>query len=263
MDEDAGASSLQQFCLLAKTVKGPSCVNIIGQALDHPGIFVFAELLDMANIQALAGTPAESSLELLKLFAYGTWQDYKGRAKELPAMSEVQATKLKKLTVVTLSTKSKSIPYETLMQELEVNSVREVEDLLIDCIYGGLLQGKLDQQAGQLEVHYCIGRDIHPSEIQSMCDMLGQWHQNSVELLNCISAKIENYNQQCDATRAQQQDLDAKIENIKATLRAQQDAAEGIVGPDVEAFDEDLDKMRKSGRTKGKHTHALGVGPRK
>ena len=50
------------------------------------------------------------------------------------------------LSVVTLSTKSKLISYDDLMREIEISSVREVEDLLIRCIYGGLIEGKLDQQ---------------------------------------------------------------------------------------------------------------------
>ena len=44
--------------------------------------------------------------------------------------------------------------------------VREIEDLLIECIYNGLLQGRLDQQERHLEVFSCAGRDVrarHPA----------------------------------------------------------------------------------------------------
>ena len=87
--EDGAA--LQQFCLLAKSAKGAGCASLIGQALEHPGIFVFGELLDMPSIKELAGTAAAPHLELLKLFAWGTWSDYKSRAAQLPALSEAQA----------------------------------------------------------------------------------------------------------------------------------------------------------------------------
>ena len=82
--EDGAA--LQQFCLLAKSAKGAGCASLIGQALEHPGIFVFGELLDMPSIKELAGTAAAPHLELLKLFAWGTWSDYKSRAAQLPAL---------------------------------------------------------------------------------------------------------------------------------------------------------------------------------
>ena len=95
-------------------------------------------------------------------------------------LSEAQATKLKMLSVVTLSTKSKIISYDALMRELEISSVREVEDLLIRCIYGGLLEGKLDQQLKQLSVHACAGRDIHPAEISAMLETLANWRAAAV-----------------------------------------------------------------------------------
>lgn len=262
--DEAGATALTQFCILAKSTKGPACTSVISQALDHPSIFVFAELLDIPTVQELAGTSSEPYLELLKLFAYGTWQDYKGRAAQLPALSSAQAAKLKKLSVVTLSAQSRSIAYDALMKELEVSSVREIENLLIECFYGQLLQGKLDQAAGQLEVHHAFGRDIHPSEVTAMCEQLANWHQNSTELLVCVKDKLDSYKLQCDGARNEAADLEAKIEAVKSTLRAQHDAAEGGFGAmqgDFDGFDDDVDKTRKGGRTKGKH--ALGIGTRR
>lgn len=38
------------------------------------------------------------------------------------------------------------------VQYMQMSGVREVEDLLIECIYGGLLQGRFDQAAAQLDV---------------------------------------------------------------------------------------------------------------
>ncbi|OLP97728.1 Cytochrome c6 [Symbiodinium microadriaticum] len=50
---------------------------LIGQALDHSSVFVFGELLDCPNVKALEGTEFQRALELLRLFAYGTYPDYK------------------------------------------------------------------------------------------------------------------------------------------------------------------------------------------
>ena len=58
--------------------------------------------------------------------------------------------------------------------------------------------------------------------------------------------------------------LEAKVDSVKATLRAQQEADPvGFGSGDFDGamdFDGD-DKMRKSGRAKSKH--AMGLGPRK
>ena len=45
-----------------------------------------------------------------------------GQAAQLPALSEAQASKLKMLSVVTLSSKSKLISYDELMREIEARS---------------------------------------------------------------------------------------------------------------------------------------------
>ena len=92
---------------------------------------------------------------------------------------------------------------------------------------------------------------------------LGQWHENSRELMTCIRGKLASYKQQSDAALKQQKDLEAKVESVKATLRAQQEA--DPVGFGSADFDGSMeyedDKMRKSGRAKSKH--AMGLGPRK
>lgn len=254
--EDGAA--LQQFCLLAKSAKGAGCASLIGQALEHPGVFVFGELLDMPSVKELAGTAAAPHLELLKLFAWGTWTDYKGQAAQLPALSEAQASKLKMLSVVTLSSKSKLISYDELMREIEISSVREVEDLLIRCIYGGLIEGKLDQQLKQLSVHNAAGRDIHPSEISSMLETLATWHDTSLAVLSSLDGNMQAYKAQCDDARASQTALTKKVDEAKATLRAQQDSGDAMREDFEGGMDYDDDKTRKSGRAKLKHAHGAG-----
>lgn len=194
------------------------------------------------------------------------------------------------LSVVTLSTKNKIISYDVLMRELEarstrkgprapppsppprcflpsgpvpraqISSVREVEDLLIRCIYGGLLNGKLDQQLKQLDVHTCIGRDIHPSEIATMLETLSQWHDTSLAVLGSLHDNIGLYKTQCEEARNAQSALTKKVDEVKATLRAQQDAGDAMRDDFEGGMDYDDDKMRKSGRAKLKH--GLGVAPR-
>ena len=46
------------------------------------------------------------------------------------------------------------------MAELEISTVRELEDLVIEGISAGVVQGKLDQKSSHFEVDYVIGRDI-------------------------------------------------------------------------------------------------------
>ena len=89
----------------------------------------------------LEGTSSAPIFELLKLFTYGSWADFKAAPPAGETLSAAQERKLKKLTVVSLASQNKKLSYEVLLTELEMRSVREVEDLLIECIYGGLLHG--------------------------------------------------------------------------------------------------------------------------
>lgn len=52
------------------------------------------------------------------------------------------------------------LAYSLLMAELGISTVRELEDLVIEGISAGVVQGKLDQKSSHFEVDYVIGRDI-------------------------------------------------------------------------------------------------------
>ena len=49
-----GSPLLEQFVLLAKGTKGAAAAELIKQALDSPGIYVFSELIDVPNIQEVS-----------------------------------------------------------------------------------------------------------------------------------------------------------------------------------------------------------------
>lgn len=45
--------------------------------------------------------------------------------------------KLKHLTILTLATQKKTLPYDELMAEMDLKNVRHLEDLIIEAIYAG------------------------------------------------------------------------------------------------------------------------------
>ena len=77
----------------------------------------------------------EKSARLLDLFSFGTFDDcYHQQQHEQQQsfvkvmLNEKQEEKLKQLSVVSLSYETKVLSYEILMQQLHLNSVRELED---------------------------------------------------------------------------------------------------------------------------------------
>lgn len=177
---DLGAA-LKGYAKLVERSEGDGCVMVIKQALKDSQVFVFGELLDAPNVQALSGTSNEPWLHVLKLFAYGTHREYK--AKELPVLGKVESQKLKQLSIVSLAEQSKTLSYKLLMNELDIENVRELEDLVIDSIYKGLVKGTLDQTKGVFQVQSAIGRDISPADLAVMMETLANWSQSSNGLI--------------------------------------------------------------------------------
>jgi COP9 signalosome complex subunit 7 len=68
------------------------------------------------------------------------------------------------------------LPYSRLLAELDMGSVRELEDLIIDAIYQDIVRGKLDQKAQQFEVEFTMGRDLREGQLQQLLTSLQAWY---------------------------------------------------------------------------------------
>ena len=110
--------------------------------------------------QDLTNGPHAAYLTILNMFAFGTYKDLTSCSDPIPDLSPLMRRKLRLLTVVSLAEQSKLLSYSLLMKELQIDNVRELEDLVIEGISAGVVQGKLDQKSSHFEVDYVIGRDI-------------------------------------------------------------------------------------------------------
>ena len=57
--EASTADKLEPFLLLAKSLKGAACAQLILDTLNAPDVFVFAELLDLPSIRDVKQTGVE------------------------------------------------------------------------------------------------------------------------------------------------------------------------------------------------------------
>lgn len=76
----------------------------------------------------------------LNLFAYGTYKQYRQKPEDYLELTAAMQKKLQHLTIVSLAIQNKSIPYEMLLEELEIDNVRHLEDVIIEAIYAGELE---------------------------------------------------------------------------------------------------------------------------
>ncbi|XP_050310946.1 COP9 signalosome complex subunit 7b isoform X2 [Anthonomus grandis grandis] len=220
VDKSTTTNALEQFVVLAKSAKGAACVELVKQALEAPGVYVFGELLDSPNVADLLNTH-KIYLSTLNLFAYGTYKDYLANPQDFMQLSPAQKKKLQHLTIVTLATKSKCIPYDVLLKELEIKNVRDLEDLIIEAIYADIIHGKLDQKNSQLEVDYAIGRDIRPEDINTIVNCLQDWSSACDKVLHCVESQICRANSEKSSAMLRQLEIEQEIVNIKKTLKTQ------------------------------------------
>lgn len=169
--------------------------TLILKAFTDPEIFAGFDEIKLLVKDALASAPGgEALLRSLDLFSYGVYRDYMSDTSQYVALTDSQVNKLKLLTVVSLvqqscgSTSLGTIPYATVAQELgitadDLETLRQVEEVIIACIYAGIVNGKLCQKTKILTVSSvdgppCHARDVPPSQVSVMLETLRGLQQN-------------------------------------------------------------------------------------
>jgi len=257
MGEKLG-NPLEQFVLLAKNAKGAAAVELVKQALEAPGVFVYGELLDMINIQELENNEDTAVyLELLKLFAFGTYKQFLNiEATSRPQLSPQMQRKLRMLSVVTLAEREKLIPYSTLQSELCLETVRDVEDLIIEGISCGIMSGKLDQKNSHFEPDFVIGRDIRQSDLGGIVSVLSNWCDVCDTMLTSIETQMEKLNDDKAGKIRHKANLESSIAELKKQSLKNQLTSNGDEDdPDSRM---DAERMERSKKGKGKSMRTGG-----
>ncbi|XP_005051224.1 PREDICTED: COP9 signalosome complex subunit 7b [Ficedula albicollis] len=219
-EQKPSCNLLEQFILLAKGTSGSALTALISQVLEAPGVYVFGELLELTNVKELAEGSNAAYFQLLNLFAYGTYRDYVANKDNLPELTVTQKNKLKHLTIVSLASRMKCIPYSVLLKDLDMRNLRELEDLIIEAVYTDIIQGKLDQRNQVLEVDFCIGRDIQKKDISNIVKTLQEWCDGCEAVLLGIEQQVLRANQYKENHHRTQQQVEMEVTNIKKTLKA-------------------------------------------
>uniref|UniRef100_A0A7N0ZUH4 PCI domain-containing protein n=1 Tax=Kalanchoe fedtschenkoi TaxID=63787 RepID=A0A7N0ZUH4_KALFE len=213
------ADLIDHYVKQASSLQGSSLPILILEATSNPSLFAFSEILAVPTIAQLEGTGQSVYLNMLRLFAYGTWSDYKKNSASLLQLVPEQVLKLKQLTVLSMAETGKVLPYDQLMQELDVTNVRELEDFLInECMYAGIVRGKLDQLRRCFEVQFAAGRDMRPGQLGNMTHILSSWLATSDNLLLSIQEKIKWADTMSELDKKQKKDYEDKVEEAKKLL---------------------------------------------
>ncbi|GMN56409.1 hypothetical protein TIFTF001_025525 [Ficus carica] len=207
--EQKQAELIDQFVKQASALGGSALASVVADATSHPSLFAFSEILAVPSVLELEGKENSVYLDVLRLFAHGTWSDFKRNAGRLPQLTAEQVLKLKQLTVLTLAETNKVLPYDQLMQELDVTNVRELEDFLInECMYA---------------VQFAAGRDLRPGQLGTMIQTLSNWLATSDNLLVSIQDKIKWADNVSELDKKHKKDVEDRVEEVKKSLSLKAD----------------------------------------
>lgn len=214
----------------------------------------FAELLSALN-EKKEFASSSSSRELLELFSYGTFEEYlerEAKEKESLRLNAKQVEKLKQLSVVTLSSSSLStttttttatkeskrvLSYEILLQKLKLNSVRELEDFLIEKVISpGLVKGAMNQRLSVFEVHSSIGRDPdrQKGRVEEMLKTMREWKQTCDDALRDIENQIVETKTDLAMEEMRKVDLQRKQEEAEKRASANAGGGGAVVEEEVD-----------------------------
>ena len=177
MEQVRAINALEPFILLSNSASSPRrAAELVSQAISAPSTYVFAELLQTPNIQALRDSPEYSPhLRLLEIFAWGTIADYQSEPTThltvdsqltsaapdsptpLPPLTAAQREKLQLLSLLSAAATASTgspIPYATLQPALAPTdgvdaatpaaAARALERAVAGAALAGLLDARLD-----------------------------------------------------------------------------------------------------------------------
>ncbi|KAI0474869.1 PCI domain-containing protein [Xylaria cf. heliscus] len=193
MEQTKALNALEPFLALTKSATAPrAAADLITQATSNPNTYVFAELLQAPQIQALSQSPDHASyLKLLEIFSYGTYANYYTLSASLPPLNDAQALKLRQLSLLTLAKGPENLSYIALQQGLGLHDARAVEDLIISAVYAGLVDAQLDARNAQVHISSVSPlRDLAPGATPSMLHALRTWSARCSSTLEDLDAQM-------------------------------------------------------------------------
>ncbi|TQS32012.1 hypothetical protein Golomagni_07686, partial [Golovinomyces magnicellulatus] len=200
MEQTKALNALEPYLALSKSATSArAAADLIERATSDPNTFIFAELLQTPQIQALETSDSPSHFTLLQIFSYGTFEAYHS-TQNLPSLNDAQTLKLRQLTLLSLASDRTNLSYEVLQRALGLISTRDVESLVITAIYAGLLDATLDPARQTLQVTSVAPlRDLAPASVPDLIASLDNWSSRCSSTLTDLEAHIEKI--KADATK--------------------------------------------------------------
>jgi len=226
IEKDISELPLKQFTTaLLNILDDNSLVLIIKEALNRVDTCMVARLLKCPNVIALETTHHVPYLLLLRLISQGTYLDYLKNKEYFPELSEPQIKRLQYCTIISLANKMDIIPYDVLMKELNIDNIKDLENLIFDAIDLNVLFAELNKKDNCLEIFWTFNRyigdydaedyrqgdysvgvndvgandveanDVGVNDVDNAIDTIQQFSDSSENVLSTVQACIGDANQ--------------------------------------------------------------------
>lgn len=203
--------AIQPFLALSKSATSPrAAADLIVRATSAPNTYIFTELLQTPQIQALASSDEFAPhLALLQVFCHGTYSSYTA-TPGLPALTDAQQLKLRQLSLLTLAKKesttgagSPALDYASLQAALDLPTRQALEELVISAIYAGLLNAQLNPKASLVQINSVAPlRDVAPTAIGGLLSSLQSWAGRCESTLQSLSCQMTQLRADADRRAA-------------------------------------------------------------
>eukprot|EP00977_Amphora_coffeiformis_P002936 scaffold567_cov170-Amphora_coffeaeformis.AAC.10 len=226
--------------------------SLVLKIFSEPNVFAGYDQVKGILAPALpkSGTEGEKISKTLDLFSYGTYRDYVKDTSPFLPLTDSHIFKLRQLTVVSIVQtfafqKNRIIPYQEFQQALDLSTGRQVEEVLISCIYAGVMGAKLCQKTNSLK--------LDPTRVFQTRDVPATQVTNMVEQLQAMRKALQQSQQ---ATQNSRQAVSRELDQYQAFWKQAEDRkkakAEAPRGWDAEGLAGDITAaVRRQKRSRG------------
>jgi COP9 signalosome complex subunit 7 len=279
MEQTRALNALEPFIALSKSANSPrAAADLIAQATSAQNTYVFAELLQTPNIQALRSSDAGShaaAYKLLEIFAWGTYSDYKGTERhnyvhsapyiltvatanqsDLPPLSPAQHQKLLLLSLLPLAHSHATLTYAALLSHLDLPSTHALEQLVTTAIYAGLITATLDPAHELVNVSAVAPlRDLAPGSVPQLKQTLQTWEARCDEAVKELEARVKAVRQEAVTREKEKRRREKAMEVVlgdanKETPQSGQSSKRANQDEDLMELDEQENPWRPTRKSK-------------
>lgn len=108
-----------------------------------------------------------------------------------------------------------NLTYPKLVQQLGINSTRELENLVISAIYAGLLTGTLDPHHQRVNISSVAPlRDVAPTSIPNLIVTLKEWSSRCSSTLSSLESQINKIREDAARRHKEETEWAANVEKM-------------------------------------------------